>query len=104
MARIKIDGTLIMSAELFSRLCSRQLLSATGECTEEFLAYLQECIARDDARAQSPSISMPVTVTQQKSEVPKVTAPVSTSAQKHTPTITSDVIKQKLGTLYNSTS
>ncbi len=98
MARIKIDGTLIMSAELFSRLCSRQLLSATGECTEEFLAYLQECIARDDARAQSPSISMPVTVTQQKSEVPKV------SAQNHTPTITSDVIKQKLGTLYNSTS
>lgn len=50
MHKIELHGTLCISADLESRLRSRGLLSASRECTEDFIYYIQECIARDDSR------------------------------------------------------
>lgn len=50
MHKINLTGTLCISSELMSRLQKRGLLSSLGECTDDFVIYIQECIARDDMR------------------------------------------------------
>lgn len=50
MYKVKLNGTLHLSNDLASRLQARGLLSRSGESTEDFILYLQECLARDDAR------------------------------------------------------
>ncbi len=50
MHKINLTGILHISSELMSRLQKRGLLSSSGNCTEDFVLYIQECLARDDMR------------------------------------------------------
>lgn len=50
MRKLEIHGTLCITDDLASRLQSRGLLSSSGKVTEEFILFIQECIARDDNR------------------------------------------------------
>lgn len=50
MHKIRLNGTLTVSSDLFNRLRERGILTTSAECTPDFITYLQECIARDDVR------------------------------------------------------
>lgn len=50
MHKINLTGVLSISSELMSRLQKRGLLSSSGGCTDNFVLYIQECLARDDMR------------------------------------------------------
>ena len=50
MYKVNLNGTLHLTDDLASRLQSRGLLSTSGECTDDLILYLQECLARDDTR------------------------------------------------------
>lgn len=50
MAKIKLNTVLTISSEMFQHLVCRNLLAADGSVTDDFICYLQECIARDDSR------------------------------------------------------
>lgn len=70
MLKIELNGTLCITDDLASRLRSRGLLSISGECTEDFVVFLQECVARDDGRCSiladktSSNISLPSAATE----------------------------------------
>ena len=56
MPKIDLHGQLIISSELFSRLKDRGLITADLQCTDNFLAYIQECLARDDVKVPYSAI------------------------------------------------
>lgn len=53
MAKIRLNAELNISSEMFQHLISRNMLTATGKITEDFVFYIQECLARDDNRVQN---------------------------------------------------
>ena len=110
MPRIKIENSIGVSHELFSRLKARGLIDTSGNCTEDFLWYIAECLARDDMRVPYTAISVTGVTTTQTAEVstmlsreaPVVGAkiepnpePVSTAK-----TISKDQIRSQMSALY----
>lgn len=106
MPRIKIDNSIGVSQELFSRLKARGLIDASGNCTEDFLWYIAECLARDDMRVPYTAISVTGVTSTQTAEVstmlsredPAVEAkiePLSTAK-----TISKDQIRSQMSALY----
>lgn len=103
MPRIKINDAIGVSHELFSRLRARGFIDASGECTEDFVWYIAECLARDDMRV--PYTAAP---TAEPVERPTaVTKPVvsgdeeAVNSVSSVKTINKDQIKSRMQTLYN---
>ncbi len=63
MREIKISGSIRVTEDLASRLQSRGLLLSSGDCSDDMILYIQECLARDDSRcsilAEKPNIDYP---------------------------------------------
>lgn len=112
MAKILVNHEFTVSRDLFSRLTLRGLLSDKGEVTDDFLLYLQECIARDDARvvfplAGSTASSQPSSEVQ-RSDEPKEKTEDHTAATKPQPSstsmnVSSDAFASRLSKLYGGT-
>lgn len=103
MPRIKINDTIGVSHELFSRLRARGFIGASGECTEDFVWYIAECLARDDVRV--PYVAA---LTADPVERPAIVAKPVVSDDEETvntvspaKTINKDQIKSRMQTLYN---
>ena len=101
MPKVKLIGTLSMSTELFSRLQARGLLNSSEECSEDFIFYLQECLARDDSRVQGPGIiaSVPNTIKSREAVASKVPTEPAQPVQKN---LSIDQIRKRAETLYSA--
>lgn len=103
MPKIRLNGELSVSKDLFGRLQARCCLDSDGRANEETFLYLQECIARDDARTTVAPLAVcreNHTAAAPEREV-KVEQVAETKAQeKVSETPSSDLIKARLGGLY----
>lgn len=115
MAQIKLNAVLNVSSEMFQHLMCRNLLAADGSVTDDFICYIQECIARDDSRikqvhpafytniiASAPVAPAPAAVLEpvtSKSTVtepvtPTMPTPTSTVSTLHANEASTDLMKQ----------
>lgn len=102
MPKIKISGELCVSSELYQNLLERGVLSTESE-PENFLCYLQECLARDNRAPINPHKSLDTEPDRVKS-IPKEpveddTVP-STSTQSALPKVEKESLAVSLSTLY----
>lgn len=109
MPKLDLQGQLLISSELFSRLRARGLITADLKCTDDFIAYIQECIARDDARIPHGAPLQPTMCEESlkaKSAECEIKESFSSSPLKNTTTNTqtqvdANLVKDRLSVLYN---
>lgn len=102
MPKIKVAGELCVSTELYQNLLERGVLYTESE-PENFLCYLQECLARDNRTPINPHRSVDTEQNRvnsiTKETVEDDTAP-STKTQSVLPKVEKDSLAVSLSTLY----